>query len=210
MTSSTSCLQSTKLTRGSTEKTDATSVAPRRPRSGQNIRGHFDALVVADEEREPEQRRDASAGCRPPRSRTAAPPRMRAARGTPRARAAPAAAPASRRTSRRSTCRPRSSRRSAAARAQRLLRRRDHRLRRRARQASEIARRADPLIARAAGQVPAISTDSVGIARGAPRRRSRRQRRAVYADDRRAPWSPRCAAARCRRRRTAGSGRSAP
>ena len=48
-----------------------------------------------------------------------------------------------------------------------------------------------------------ISTDSVGIAGSPPRRRSRRQRRTVDADDRRRASSTRCAAVRCRRRRTA-------
>ena len=39
MTSSTSCFESTRLTRGSTEKTDATSVAAAYAASGQNIFG---------------------------------------------------------------------------------------------------------------------------------------------------------------------------
>ena len=127
---------------------------------------------------EPQHGGEREQDARPRRSRTAAPRRRPAARGTPRARAATAAdrhAPSQPVDHVRSSA-PAPAARSAAAMTASGID---------LRQASEIARRADPLIARAAGQArrPAIG---FGRDRGSPpRRRARRQRRPVDPDDRR-------------------------
>ena len=71
-----------------------------------------------------------------------------------------------------------------------------------ARQAAKVARHAVPLMARPAGQRAGVDGDRADC-RIAPRHRSLRQRRPEQRDDRRRASSPRCAAARCRRRCTA-------
>ena len=196
MANSSSCLVSCRLTRA----------IDREERRDQRRRGvggqrpehprHFDALVVADDQREPEDggQRQQDAGAR--RSRPAATRRRPAARARRRARGRRG------RSLARVQCRScectlsaRSAAASTSCRPQRG-------------QAAEIARRAHPLIAGTARQArhfDRLGERRPGSARApsAPAASGRRSRRPAWRSSRR------CAAGRCRRRRTAGCGRSA-